>query len=191
MDPETKRQSKEWHTSASPCSKKARMSKSKIRSMLICFFDSQGIVRTEFVPQWRTVNQFYYREILERLRKRVVCMRPRLQTIGCSITTMALVTWRSLLSNFWLKRVFLWCHSPHTPMIWVRTIFLFFLLFPKLKLYLKGHHFWIVWNIEKAVTNQLKAIPVSDFQWCYEEWDCLQRCVASQGNYFEGDKLDL
>ena len=38
-DPETKRQSKEWHTSASPRpKKKARISKSKIKSMLICFF---------------------------------------------------------------------------------------------------------------------------------------------------------
>jgi len=52
------------------------MSKSKIKSMLICFFDNQGIVHTEFVPQGQTVNQFYYREILERLRKRVVSVRP-------------------------------------------------------------------------------------------------------------------
>ena len=71
-DPETKTESKEWHASASPCPKKARMSKSEIKSMLICFFDSQGIVHTEFVPQGQTVNQFYYSEILERLRKRVV-----------------------------------------------------------------------------------------------------------------------
>jgi len=49
----------------------------------------------------------------------------------------------------------------------------------------------MVENNEKAVTNQLKAIPVRDFQRCYEEWERLQRCVASQGNYFEGDKLDL
>ena len=50
----------------------------------------------------------------------------------------------------------------------------------------------MVENIEKAVTDQLKAIPVSDFQRCYKEWEqCLQRCVASQGNYFEEDKLDL
>jgi hypothetical protein len=48
------------------------MIKSKMKSMPICFFDSQGTVRTEFVPQGQTVNQFYYREILERLRKRVV-----------------------------------------------------------------------------------------------------------------------
>ena len=47
-------------------------------------------------------------------------------------------------------------------------------------------------NIEKAVTDQLKAIPVSDYQRCYQDWEQhLRRCVASQGNYFEGDKLDL
>ena len=47
-------------------------------------------------------------------------------------------------------------------------------------------------NIEKAATDQLKAIPISGYQRCYEEWEQrLRRCVASQGNYFEGDKLDL
>ena len=39
-DPETKCQSREWHTANSPRPKKARMSKSKIKSMLICFYDS-------------------------------------------------------------------------------------------------------------------------------------------------------
>ena len=46
--------------------------------MLICFFDSEGIEHTEFVPQGHTVNQFYYREILERLRKIVVRVRPNI-----------------------------------------------------------------------------------------------------------------
>ena len=38
FDPETKHESREWHTVNSPRPKKARMSKSKIKSMLICFF---------------------------------------------------------------------------------------------------------------------------------------------------------
>jgi len=37
-DPETKLQSREWHTANSPRPKKARMSKSKIKLMLICLF---------------------------------------------------------------------------------------------------------------------------------------------------------
>jgi len=48
--------------------------KNKIHAHLV--FDSQGIVHTEFVPQGHSVNQFYYRDILERLRKRVVRVRP-------------------------------------------------------------------------------------------------------------------
>ena len=48
--------------------------KNKIHAHL--FFDSEGVVHSEFVPQVHTVNQFYYREVLERLRKRVVRVQP-------------------------------------------------------------------------------------------------------------------
>ncbi|GFX57260.1 putative transposase [Trichonephila clavipes] len=62
-----------------------------------------------------------------------------------------------------------------------------FFLFPKLKNPLKGHHFGTLENIQTAVTDQLKAIPISEFHQCYEEWKKrLQRCVASEGSYFEG-----
>ena len=47
-------------------------------------------------------------------------------------------------------------------------------------------------NIQKSVTNKLNGIPAEAFQHCYEQWkQRLRRCVATQGNYFEGDKLDL
>ena len=73
-NPETKRQSQEWHTTNSPHPKNARMS--KIKSMLICFFDSQGIIHKEFAPPGQTINQTFYPEVLERLMKRVACVRP-------------------------------------------------------------------------------------------------------------------
>ncbi|GFW35362.1 hypothetical protein TNCV_2611611 [Trichonephila clavipes] len=42
-----------------------------------------------------------------------------------------------------------------------------------------------------AVTDQLKAIPISEFHQCYDEWKKrLQRCVASEGSYFEGDNVE-
>jgi hypothetical protein len=45
-------------------------------------------------------------------------------------------------------------------------------------------------NIKMSVTDQLKAIPVTEFQNCYEQWiHRLQCCVDSQGNYFEGDNI--
>ena len=70
-DPETKRQSLQWKTSSSPRPKKARMSKSRVKIMLIVFFDHRGIVHHEFVPEGTTVNQHFYREVLGRLISRV------------------------------------------------------------------------------------------------------------------------
>ena len=44
--------------------------------MLITFVHIRGIVHKEFVPQWQKVNQAYYRQVLERLRERVIRVRP-------------------------------------------------------------------------------------------------------------------
>ncbi|GFV25624.1 putative transposase [Trichonephila clavipes] len=58
--------------------------------------------------------------------------------------------------------------------------------------HLKRHHFGTLENIQTAVTDQLKAIPISESHQCYEEWKKrLQRCVASEGSYFEGDNVEL
>ena len=111
-DPETKCQIWEWHTANSPCPKKARMSKSKIKSMLICFFDSQGIVHKEFVPLGQTVNQTFYREVFERLKKTVARVRQALHALGCCTTTAPHVTRQSPSMNFWQKKAFLWFLSP-------------------------------------------------------------------------------
>jgi hypothetical protein len=64
-DPETKRQSEELHM------KKARMSRSRVKTMIIVFIDSCGIVHKEFVPPGQTVNHAFYKDVLEQLKKRV------------------------------------------------------------------------------------------------------------------------
>jgi hypothetical protein len=67
-----------------------------------------------------------------------------------------------------------------------------FSLFPRLKNLLKGRHIFTLDNILKSVTDELKGIPTEAFQHYYEQWlQRLHRCVAAQGNYFEGDNLAL
>lgn len=44
--------------SVSPKMKKGQMSKSKLKAMLIVFFDIKGIIITEWVPRGKTVNQY-------------------------------------------------------------------------------------------------------------------------------------
>jgi len=58
-DPETKWQSVEWHTQSSPRPMKAHMSRSRVKSMIIVFFYSHGIVHKEFVPPGQTVNHVF------------------------------------------------------------------------------------------------------------------------------------
>ena len=43
-DPETKQQSSEWGDETSPQPKKLKFKRSRIKTMLIIFFDSQGVV---------------------------------------------------------------------------------------------------------------------------------------------------
>ena len=61
-----------------------------------------------------------------------------------------------------------------------------FFLSTRLKSSLKGHHFGTVKNVQAAVTNALKEIPVQDFQASYDAWqNSWQRCIDAQGCYFE------
>ena len=70
-DPETERQSVEWHMKISPHLKKARTSRSRVKTMINAFFDSCGTVHKEFVPTGQRVNHAFYKDALEGLRKRV------------------------------------------------------------------------------------------------------------------------
>jgi len=68
-DLETKQQSSQWKSPGSPRPKKTRQSRSMTKSMLIVFFDIQGIVHHEFAPQGQTVNARFYCSVLRCLRE--------------------------------------------------------------------------------------------------------------------------
>jgi transposase len=66
-----------------------------------------------------------------------------------------------------------------------------FFLFPKLKSTLKGRRFDTFDEIQKNSTRDLFAIPKKAFQKAFQIWQKRwERCVASEGIYFEGDKLE-
>jgi hypothetical protein len=71
-DPMTMSQSSEWRRPSEPRPKRLKLVKSRIKVMLILFFNSDGIVHYEFLENNRTVNQIVYREILMRLKDKMV-----------------------------------------------------------------------------------------------------------------------
>ena len=63
-----------------------------------------------------------------------------------------------------------------------------FFLFPKIKEISKGRHFDDIDDIRSNTTAALKDIPQNQLQNCFEGWTRRwHRCIASQGEYFEGD----
>jgi hypothetical protein len=66
-----------------------------------------------------------------------------------------------------------------------------FFLFPKLTEILKGSHFDDIADIRSYMTAALNAIPQNQFQNCFEGWTRRWHgCIASQGEYLEGDHSD-
>jgi len=80
-NPTTKCQSPEWKSPASPKGKKVRLQKSKVKTMLVCFYDSKGFIH-EFVPEGQTVTGSFYLSVLERLWKRIRCVQPEYSAPG-------------------------------------------------------------------------------------------------------------
>ena len=185
-DPETKRQSCQWKSPSSPRPRKARMSKSKIKVMLIAFFDRHGVIHHEFVPQGQTVNQHFYQQVLNRLHDRVRRCRRQLWSTSSwflhhdNAPAHTALSVRELLSK---KQVPALDHPPYSPDLAPCD----FWLFPKLKSVLKGTHFQSVEEIQAAVTRELRSIDENDFVQCFRGWQTrMQRCIDSEGEYFEG-----
>jgi len=61
-DPETNQQSSEWVGETSRRLKELKFQRSRIKTVLIIFFDSQGVVHKEFVPEGgKTVNAEFHK----------------------------------------------------------------------------------------------------------------------------------
>jgi len=48
---------------------------------------------------------------------------------------------------------------------------------------------YVIENIQQTVTDDLNTLTENDFRYCYDQWKKRNRCVTSQGSYFEGDNL--
>ena len=58
-DPTTKRQSAAWVEETSPRPKKLRFQNSRVKTMFVIFFEWQGVIHKEFVPEGETTNAVY------------------------------------------------------------------------------------------------------------------------------------
>jgi len=127
-------------------------------------------------------------EVLKRLREKV--RRKRLELIAKNSWILhhdnapahTALSLREILAT---KQITVLEHPVYSPDLAPSD---FFFLFPKIKEILKGRHFDDIDEIRSNTTAALKAIPQNHFQNCFEGWTrCCHRCIASQGECFEGD----
>ncbi|GFV61621.1 uncharacterized protein TNCV_187791 [Trichonephila clavipes] len=122
--------------------------------MLIVFFDADGIVHYEYVPQAQTVNKEFYLNIMRRLREAV---RRKRSVLWASSRWML---HRDETPVHTANRVqqFLTKHGTiqvaHPPYLLDMSPPDFF-LFPKIKNTLKGHWFQDIETIKLNLTQQL------------------------------------
>jgi histone-lysine N-methyltransferase SETMAR len=74
--PESKQQSKQWLVKGSPSLIKAKVHATRKKQMVLAFFDSKGLIYTNFVPRGRTVNSAYIIEALTHFLKTLKVKRP-------------------------------------------------------------------------------------------------------------------
>jgi len=88
---------------------------------------------------------------------------------------------RSYLAKY---QTFLVPHPPYAPDLAPTDFF----LFPKLKTTLRGCRFQTIEGIQENAIRKLRAITESAFQEAIQQWKKhWEQCIASRGDYFEGD----
>jgi len=127
--------------------------------MLINFFNSQGAVHKEFVPEGKTVNAEFYKGVTDRLLKCIQRVRPAafccrdFFLLHDNAPAHKAASFCPFLTP---KNVTTLCHSPYSTDLSPPDYF----LFPKLKMKLKGLHYADVAEIQEAVTDELKKAQI-------------------------------
>ena len=144
-----------------------------------------------FSAHGRTVNKEYYLQVMRNLREAIRQKRPDLwknknwllQHNNSPAHTSL------LLRKFLAKNNTLMMPQPsYSPDLTPCDFF----LFPKLKRPMKGRRYATIEEIKAASKKQLNKITKNNFLKCFEDWKKRwHKCKIPDGDYFEGDKIDI
>jgi hypothetical protein len=77
------------------------------KTMLVIFFNIQGIIMTQYVPPGQTVNQTHYIELLTKLRGKILRDLSCGRMVGFSTRTTLQCTTQYQFDSFWQQNKFL------------------------------------------------------------------------------------
>ena len=182
-EPESKRQSMEWHRPGSPTQKKFKTQKSAGKVMCTVFWDSKGVILLDFLEPGTTVNSERYIETLTKLKARIARVRPEKKGNFClqhdnARPHSSLRTTECLAKFGWTVLP----HPPYSPDLAPSD----YHLFSPLKAALRGRHFSDNDEIVREVKNWT-ASAGTDFykQGMHALANRWRKCIETGGDYVE------
>ena len=179
--PEDRRSSKEWKLPGEVSSRKLRSGFSQRREvMMTIFWDSRGVVHTDFADKATKINGEYYARVVEEARKKR--RKPYGQTLfllhdNAPVHKSAVAQAAVQRSDFVELS-----HPPYSPDLAPRDCF----LFCHLKKHLKGKRFADKEEVMQAATSFLSEKPADWYKSAFS--DLVRRwnvCVENDGGYVE------
>ena len=175
-----------WLTDDEPRPEVLKASFRSRKRMFTIFFNTQGVVAVDILPEKSTITAKYYTNVIlpQVLKNRAETARTRsgsrmlLHHDNCSSHTST--TTVSFLED---NRIQLLPHPAYSPDLAPCD----FWLFPKLKKAISERPFSRIQDLARSVHLELQRIPTSEYAGCFQTWKMrMQRCIDFGGKYFEG-----
>ena len=180
-----KQQNRAWRTNGEPRATILKPGFGAPKAMFTVFLTSQGPVLTDMIPKGRTMTGKYYSEIIVPgivigLRKqkpgRALCRQFILHDNASSHKTLAV---RNAFAAAGLKVL---DHPAYSPDLAICDFWLFALLKKKLA----GRNFTTRPELARAVNQELKNIPQTEYRHAFDSWiKRMKLCIDAGGEYFE------
>jgi [histone H3]-lysine36 N-dimethyltransferase SETMAR len=181
-EPETKRQSMQWHHIGSPTPKKFKLAPSAGKVMITVFWDVQGVLLIDFLPKGETINSVRYQETLKKLAVAIRRKRPTLQNVILHHDNARPHTAHATSDEIAAKGWTVLPHPPYSPDLAPSDFF----LFGPLKDFLRGQRFNSDDEVKAAVRSWFRQCEPTFFSNGFIQWkNRWDKCVARRGDYIE------
>ncbi len=182
--PEMKEQSKQWLPKGVPPPKKAKVVTSPKKSMLVAFFDNQGMIYRSYVPQGRTINSELYVGILTNFLSHL-CRKRSAKFYGGWLFHQdnAHPNVSQYTKDFMdSEGINLLLHAPYSPDLTPAN----FWPFPAIKVRLGGKSSCTQEELEVGVEGCVRQLYENGPMEVFERWQHrMKKCIELGGDYVE------
>ncbi len=153
---QTKQQSAVWLSLGASRAANVRRQKSKMKSLLITFFNSKSLLHHKFIPLRQMITSTVYLAVMKCLMRHICQVWPEYRKAGCwsLLRDNAPAHTTTIPMRYYAANV-LSRPPPYSPNLALANFF----LFPKIKLKMKDIFFENIPAIHSTCSTKLKAIP--------------------------------